>query len=68
MNKPFVLIILDGWGVAPPSKGNAITLANTPNIDGFLKKYISAPDGLSNRIRNTSAKRLNRENFLKILL
>jgi 2,3-bisphosphoglycerate-independent phosphoglycerate mutase len=39
MNKPFVLIILDGWGVAPPSKGNAITLANTPNIDGFLKKY-----------------------------
>jgi 2,3-bisphosphoglycerate-independent phosphoglycerate mutase len=38
-NKPFVLIILDGWGVAPPSKGNAIALANTPNIDGFLKKY-----------------------------
>ena len=38
-NKPFVLIILDGWGVAPPSKGNAITLANTPNIDGFFKKY-----------------------------
>ncbi len=26
--KPTVLIILDGWGIAPPSAGNAITQAN----------------------------------------
>ncbi|MEK7580154.1 MAG: 2,3-bisphosphoglycerate-independent phosphoglycerate mutase [Patescibacteria group bacterium] len=25
-----VLVILDGWGIAPPSQGNAITLAKTP--------------------------------------
>lgn len=39
MKNPFVLIILDGWGVAPPSKGNAIALANTPVMDEFYKKY-----------------------------
>ncbi|MDD3284847.1 MAG: 2,3-bisphosphoglycerate-independent phosphoglycerate mutase [Patescibacteria group bacterium] len=33
------LIILDGWGIAKPSKGNAITLANTPNYNYFLKHY-----------------------------
>jgi len=27
---PTALIILDGWGVAPPSQGNAVTLAKTP--------------------------------------
>ncbi len=36
---PKVLIILDGWGVAPSSNGNAITLAKTPNYDKFKKKY-----------------------------
>jgi 2,3-bisphosphoglycerate-independent phosphoglycerate mutase len=39
MKKPFVLIILDGWGIAPPSKGNAIALANTPAMDKFYKIY-----------------------------
>ncbi len=28
--KPVVLIILDGWGIAPPGPGNAISLANPP--------------------------------------
>jgi 2,3-bisphosphoglycerate-independent phosphoglycerate mutase len=37
--KPTTLIILDGWGVAPSSKGNAITLAKTPNFDQYLQKY-----------------------------
>jgi len=37
--KPVVLAILDGWGIAPDSPGNAITRANTPNIDKFLKEY-----------------------------
>ncbi len=29
---PVVLLILDGWGIAPPSPGNAISLAKTPNM------------------------------------
>ena len=37
--KPIVLIILDGWGIASPSKGNAITLANTPNMDKYWHIY-----------------------------
>lgn len=36
---PLVLLILDGWGIAHPSKGNAITLAKTPNMDTLRKKY-----------------------------
>ena len=31
--KPVVLLILDGFGVAAPGPGNAVTLANTPNLD-----------------------------------
>ena len=38
-NKPFVLIILDGWGIAPFSRGNAIALAKTPSMDKFSKNY-----------------------------
>ncbi len=38
-NLPIILIILDGWGIAKPNKGNAITLADTPVIDGLSKKY-----------------------------
>ncbi|MFA6145800.1 MAG: 2,3-bisphosphoglycerate-independent phosphoglycerate mutase [Patescibacteria group bacterium] len=37
--KPVILIILDGWGVAPESKGNAVTLANTPNFNHYKEKY-----------------------------
>jgi len=37
--KPITLIILDGWGVAAPSDGNAISLAKTPNFDRFIKNY-----------------------------
>lgn len=39
MNRPLVLIILDGWGYAPPSKANAIALARKPNYDRLLKEY-----------------------------
>ncbi|MFA5188062.1 MAG: 2,3-bisphosphoglycerate-independent phosphoglycerate mutase [Patescibacteria group bacterium] len=38
-NRPVVLVILDGWGVAPASPGNAITQAKTPNLDKFIGTY-----------------------------
>ncbi len=37
--KPVVLAILDGWGVAPASDGNAIERALTPNMDRFVREY-----------------------------
>ena len=37
--KPIVLTVLDGWGFAPPSKGNAIALARKPNYDRLLKEF-----------------------------
>src|ERR1041385_7446412 len=39
MNRPLVLIILDGWGYAPPSKANAIALARKPNYDRLLSEF-----------------------------
>jgi len=37
---PFlVLIILDGWGIAPPGRGNAVSLANTPNIRRYMSSF-----------------------------
>ncbi|MFZ3211251.1 MAG: 2,3-bisphosphoglycerate-independent phosphoglycerate mutase [Terriglobales bacterium] len=54
--KPLVLIILDGWGYAPPSNANAISLARKPNYDQLLRdypntlihtsgRYVGLPDG-----------------------
>ncbi len=37
--KPLVLIILDGWGYAPPSPANAISLARKPNYDKLLAEF-----------------------------
>lgn len=37
--RPVVLIILDGWGLAPPSDSNAVALADTPVFDGLLATY-----------------------------
>lgn len=39
--KPIVLMVLDGWGIATAYAGNAITQANTPNLNGYLAKYPS---------------------------
>ncbi|MFH0955692.1 MAG: 2,3-bisphosphoglycerate-independent phosphoglycerate mutase [Candidatus Falkowbacteria bacterium] len=36
---PMILVILDGWGIASPSAGNAITLSKTPAINGLIKNY-----------------------------
>jgi 2,3-bisphosphoglycerate-independent phosphoglycerate mutase len=33
------LVILDGWGLAPPGPGNAISLAETPVFDRLWERY-----------------------------
>jgi 2,3-bisphosphoglycerate-independent phosphoglycerate mutase len=33
------LIVLDGWGLAPPGPGNAVELAQTPVFDEFWDRY-----------------------------
>ncbi len=37
--RPLVLAILDGWGLSRRSRGNAILMADTPNMDFFQKRY-----------------------------
>ncbi len=37
--RPLILIILDGWGYAPPSPANAISLARKPNYDRLLAEF-----------------------------
>ncbi|MBI4033177.1 MAG: 2,3-bisphosphoglycerate-independent phosphoglycerate mutase [Candidatus Blackburnbacteria bacterium] len=34
-----VLVVLDGWGLAPPSPGNAISQAKTPNMQRLWALY-----------------------------
>jgi 2,3-bisphosphoglycerate-independent phosphoglycerate mutase len=36
---PVALVILDGWGCAPPGAGNAVELADTPVFDGLWATY-----------------------------
>jgi 2,3-bisphosphoglycerate-independent phosphoglycerate mutase len=33
------LVILDGWGCAPPGRGNAVELADTPNFDRLWRTF-----------------------------
>ena len=35
------LVILDGWGIAPPGRGNAVELARTPVFDALEREYAS---------------------------
>lgn len=39
INRPVALIILDGWGYAPRTEGNAIAMAHTPNYDAICRNY-----------------------------
>lgn len=39
IKKRVALIILDGWGIAPASKGNAISLARKPTLDYLQGNY-----------------------------
>lgn len=38
-DRPVALVILDGWGFAPRTEGNAIAIANTPYYDEICRKY-----------------------------
>ncbi len=37
--RPFVLAIMDGWGINPRKDGNAIALAHTPNINRLVREW-----------------------------
>jgi 2,3-bisphosphoglycerate-independent phosphoglycerate mutase len=39
MTTPVALVILDGWGLADPGPGNAVSLADTPVFDGLWERY-----------------------------
>ncbi|MCQ2610100.1 MAG: 2,3-bisphosphoglycerate-independent phosphoglycerate mutase, partial [Lachnospiraceae bacterium] len=39
MSNTKILCILDGYGLAPASKTNAVAEANTPNLDNIFKTY-----------------------------
>ncbi len=65
--KPLILAILDGWGYAPPSKSNAISLARKPTYDNLLRqfpntlihtsgRYVGLPEG---QIGNSEVGHLN---------
>lgn len=55
--KPLMLMILDGWGKRSPDKGNAVSIAETPNLDRLMAEYpktllqtsgkaVGLPDGI----------------------
>lgn len=67
MAKPVALLILDGWGIAPPGPGNGVELANTPNVDRWTElcpythlsasgRDVGLPDG---QIGNSEVGHLN---------
>ena len=37
--RPCVLIILDGWGIAPPGPENAIEAAQTQHLDHYRQQW-----------------------------
>ena len=39
MKKTYGMIIMDGFGINPDKKGNAIAAAGTPNLDRLCKEY-----------------------------
>ncbi len=40
-DRPVMLAILDGWGIAPQGPGNAVSLADTPHMDKWQREYPS---------------------------
>lgn len=56
--RPVVLLLLDGWGIAPASEANAITSAKIPTFSKLVKEYpvalISVGSGRSLNLRYLS--------------
>ena len=48
-HRPVMLLIMDGFGIAPPGPGNAIYNAKTPNIDALTEKWPHAQLNASGR-------------------
>ncbi len=55
--KPILLMILDGWGLSPKTRGNAVALSRTPVLDKLFSEYpntrlqcsgraVGLPDGI----------------------
>ncbi len=38
MAGPLVLVVIDGFGIAPPGPGNAVLLARTPHLDALARE------------------------------
>jgi len=49
MRKPAMLLIMDGFGLAPEGDGNAVCKANTPNLDMLTEKCPHAKLNASGR-------------------
>ena len=47
MKRPIVLTIMDGFGINPKTKGNAISCASTPNLNNIFNKYPKTQIGAS---------------------
>lgn len=47
MKKPYAIIIMDGYGIAPAGEGNAITLDGSKNIEQLKREYPSSQIGAS---------------------
>ncbi|MCX6668648.1 MAG: 2,3-bisphosphoglycerate-independent phosphoglycerate mutase [Methanothrix sp.] len=45
--KPLAIIIMDGFGISPETKGNAIARAHKPNLERFWKNYATTALGSS---------------------
>lgn len=47
MKKPYAIIIMDGYGINPETKGNAIALEGSPNVKKYMAEYPSSQLGAS---------------------
>ena len=70
MKKTAMLLIMDGFGLAPEGPGNAITSAETPNLDRLMKEYphtrlfasgkaVGLPEGQMGNSEDRKSTRLN---------
>ena len=77
----FLLIILDGFGLREEKEGNAVALANTPNLDKLSKessqssietsgKYVGLPDNIMGNSEvghmNIGAGRIVKQDLVRI--